>query len=188
MDDSNIAAGEWLKYHEAIKQHGLDNITGDACHEPHLGHKPYMEDSFFVGFNAGYHFSRTLTSRIIFAFDGAEYQPALYKIRIQTLKRFKIKDKFDASKIAWKTYHKAIKNYGLDNINNSAWHQGKSHVPYMCDAFYAGFFRGRDAGLAFYEKLMIVCWDKNEELAKSLESVFVEKYNNFFVDNEEENR
>jgi len=38
-------------------------------------------------------------------------------------------------------YNKAIDKYGLDDIEDG-W--GQDHKRYMNDAFYAGFYRGRD--------------------------------------------
>ena len=46
-----------------------------------------------------------------------------------------------AAKEAAKEYHKAIKKFGLDNIQDG-WGQSKRR--YMMDSFYAGFYAGRD--------------------------------------------
>jgi len=46
-----------------------------------------------------------------------------------------------AAKEAAKEYHKAIKEFGLDNIQDG-WGQSKRR--YMMDSFYAGFYSGRD--------------------------------------------
>ena len=49
------------------------------------------------------------------------------------------KDEKGAEK-AWKEYHKAIKEFSLDEIPE---HQGY-RVNYMYDSFFAGFYAGRD--------------------------------------------
>ena len=46
-----------------------------------------------------------------------------------------------ATQKAAKKYFKAIKKYGLNNIEDG---HGQGKKRYMMDAFYSGFYRGRD--------------------------------------------
>lgn len=52
------------------------------------------------------------------------------------------RDDEEAAAEAWKEFHKAIKEFELDDMQDG-WHQ-EGHVGYMYDAFFAGFYKGRD--------------------------------------------
>lgn len=54
------------------------------------------------------------------------------------------KDEKAAQKAA-KEYRKSVKKYGLDQIKDG-W--GQSRKRYMVDAFYSGFYAGRDYGVS----------------------------------------